>query len=243
MNAKKVDKKENISTFVDDIKTQDQLEGELGSGVEKPPKLPEEPILHTIKLDLSGEMDVANLTKVIIDKLDIDQANKSMDRYDDYQGIAKKIWRIKESVKDDFEIYMRKGTKEKGKWKWERNDEGRIQYEKKRFYYEPVTRQEKEEHIKLLKEKESANMDLIIETQKINKLIRNMNTDEQEKYLRKKEWLEISDKFGNAHYQYYAQLFQSYFGAFDEDIERINFDDIINYVEIALYKEGIRSPQ
>ncbi|WP_411753298.1 hypothetical protein [Serratia sp. (in: enterobacteria)] len=242
MDAKKVDKKETISTFVDDIKTQDQLTTELGPGVEKQPKLPEEPVLQTIKLDLSGALDVADLTKVIIDKLDIDQANKSMDRYDDYQGIAKKIWRIKESASDDFEISLRKGIKDKGKWKWER-DKGRLQYEKKRFYYEPVTRQEKEEHIKLLKEKESANMDLIIETQKINKLIRNMNTDEQEKYLKKKEWLEISDKFGNAHYKYYSNLFQSYYGATDEDIERINFDDIINYVEIALYKEGIRSPQ
>lgn len=242
MEAKVVKKNDKISTFVDDIKTQDELEKELGPGVEKVPKQGTEPELHTIRLDLSGELDVANLTKVIIDKLDVDEANKSMDRYDDYQGIAKKIWRIKESANDEFKIKLRVGNKEKGKWKWIR-EKGQIQYERQTFYYQPVTRQEKEEHMKLLREKESANMDLIIETQKINRLIRSMDATEQEKYLKKKEWLDISDKYAKAHYAYYSTLFQAYYGATDEDIERINFDDIINYVEIALYKEGIRSPQ
>lgn len=237
-------KQQKLETFKDDIKTQEQLEDELGVGVEKIPKIPEvAPEVHVIKLDLSGPKDIDAIVKEI-DKLPaIQDASAATNKYDEYQKQARKIWIIKQASEESWNIPVRKGEKKNGKWVWEKTDDGRIATEAKRFFYNPVTRSEKEDHLKLLEGKEAANYDLIVETEHINKMVRSLDTSEQEKFLKKKTWIQVTKDFGEKSHAYYYALFQSYFAASEEDLDRIAYDDIIAYSEVALYKEGIRNPQ
>lgn len=234
---------QKLETFRDDIKTQEDLENELGPGVEKVPILPKEPEIRTITLDLSGPRDVDAIIREI-DKLPAAKdASAATEKYDAYQKTANKLWVIKQAHEDSFMIKMRKGTKKGDKYIWERDEEGRIIMEKKRFFYTPVTRQEKEEHLKLMEEKESANYDLILETENINRIAKSQDTAEQEKFLEKKTWISVSKTYAEKLHKYYYGLFEAYYGASEEDMDKITFDDIMGYVDVALYKEGVRNPQ
>lgn len=236
-------KPQKLETFKDDIKTQEQLEDELGSGVEKIPKLPEKPEIKTIKLDLSGPRDIDAIVKEIDTLPDSALANKATEKFDSWQKTANKVWVIKQSEEDSFLINCRVGKKENGKWKWEITPDGRIKTEKKRFFYTPVTKSEKEVHLQLMQEKESANYDLIVEVEKINKVAKDPNVDAAAKYLEKKSWIDVSTEYGNKMHKYYYGLFQTYYNVPDEDMDRISLDDMMAYVDVALYKEGVRSPQ
>ena len=236
-------KPQKLESFRDDLKTQEQLEDELGVGVEKVPKLPDKPDVKVITLDLSGPKDIDTIVKEI-DKLPaVKDANAATEKYDAYKKTATKIWVIKQANEDSWNIPLRVGEKKGEKYIWQRDDVGRIMTEPKRFYYNPITRQEKEEHLKLLEERESANYDLIVETEHINKIIRSLDTEEQTKFLEKKTWIRVSKTFAEKSHLYYYGLFRDYFGATEDDINRISYDDIIAYVDVALYKEGVKNPQ
>lgn len=243
-DGNKQKKQQKLETFQDDIKTQESLEKELGQGVEKVPTIPTKPDIRTITLDLTGPRDVDAIVREI-DKLPAAKdASAATEKYDAYQKTANKLWVIKQSHEDSFLIKMRKGIKDKaGKYVWERDKDGKILLEKKRFFYTPVTRQEKEDHLRLLEEKESANYDLIVETENINKIAKSQDTAEQEKFLERKTWITVSKIYAEKMHAYYYGLFESYYGATEEDMDRITFDDITGYVDVALYKEGVRNPQ
>jgi hypothetical protein len=232
-------------TFIEDGKSQQQLEEELGPGVEKKPILPEKPKLEQAKLDFGK--DVFDVNKIIdeISKLPASKdATIQTTKYDEYQVVARKIWVIKQSEKDSIMLRMREiESKEGNRYIWKRDEEGKIAFTTKRFYYTPVTVQEKQEIFKLDSARRSLEYDVALEGQKLRNLGDKYADDPDAEILKKKAWVEISHNFFAAVQEYNLTAFRAYYGGTDEEIDRLFFEDIVNAVDVALYKEGVRSPQ
>ncbi|GEM_PF-7043375 len=237
-------------TFVDDGKSQAQLEEELGVGVEKTPILPQKPKLEKVNLDLTGAVDIASIISEIAKLPDPKRAEESTKKHDEYEKVAKRIWVIKMADKDFFTINLHKVKNKHDdgrvlKFEWERDDKGRIVNEPKTFYYNGMTIQEKDEYFRLISERESISYDLSRTGDLIKRLAAkdpDTLTDSDKEQLDKKFWVEIAMKYNKANQEFYISTFKAYFGATDEDIERMDFNDIIYYGEIGEYKEGIKSP-
>jgi hypothetical protein len=236
-------------TFIEDGKSQEQLEEELGVGVEKTPSLPPKPKLEKVNLDLTSALDIKTIVDEITKLPDSDKASAATKKYNEYEGVAKKIWIIKQSDKEVFDIRMRvkdeEASKTRGKTVWKRGVDGKIEIKTKKFYYTPTTRQETDELFKLLSERQSITYEIQLESERITKLSNKKEdlTDAENESIDKKKWLELSHKFFVTNQNYYIYAFQAYFGATDEEIDALLFDDIMNYAEVAMYKEGVRSPQ
>jgi hypothetical protein len=132
-----------------------------------------------------------------------------------------------------------------GKIKYKRDEDGRIKLTTKRFYYVPNTRREADEIFKLLTERQSITYEIQLESERVTRLGKKEGelTDAEKESIDKKKWLELSKQFYLTNQNYYIAAFQAYFGATDTEIDAILFDDIMNYAEVAMYKEGVRSPQ
>ncbi len=236
-------------TFIDDGKSQKDLEEELGVGVEKSPVLPAKPKLEKVNLDLTSALDIKSIVDEITKLPDSEKASAATKKYNDYEAVAKKIWVIKQSDKEVFDIRMRvkdeEASKTRGKTIWKRDKEGKIEVKTKKFYYTPTTRQETDELFKLLSERQSVTYEIQLESERVTKLSDKKEelTEQEKDSIDKRKWTELSKKFFLTNQQYYIYAFQAYFGATDEEIDALLFDDIMNYAEVAMYKEGVRSPQ
>lgn len=236
-------------TFVDDGKSQKDLEEELGVGVEKTPPLPPKPKLEKVNLDLTSALDIKSIVDEITKLPDSEKASAATKKYNEYEAVAKKIWVIKQSDRETFEIRMRvkdeEASAKRNKTIWKRDKDGRIEIKTKKFYYTPTTRQETDELFKLLSERQSVTYEIQLESERITKLSEKKEdlTDAEKESIDKRKWTELSRKFFLTNQQYYIYAFQAYFGATDEEIDALLFDDIMNYSEVAMYKEGVRSPQ
>jgi hypothetical protein len=236
-------------TFIDDGKSQKDLEEELGVGVEKSPVLPAKPKLEKVNLDLTSALDIKSIVDEITKLPDSEKASAATKKYNDYEAVAKKIWVIKQSDKEVFDIRMRvkdeEASKTRGKTIWKRDKEGKIEVKTKKFYYTPTPRQETDELFKLLSERQSVTYEIQLESERVTKLSDKKEelTEQEKDSIDKRKWTELSKKFFLTNQQYYIYAFQAYFGATDEEIDALLFDDIMNYAEVAMYKEGVRSPQ
>lgn len=228
-------------TFLED---QEKLEEKFGVGVEAVPKLPPEPKLEVTQLNMQNINSVDSIVKELSKLPEIKTATEQTRKYDNYQAVAKRIWIIKQAENESFELNMRVVDKVVGDRKiWKRDKEGRPVFTKKRFYYTPITMQEKEELFKLLRDKQSADYDVTIEGQKLSKLAEKLESEPDNIEFTKKGWIETSYRFFIANQTYTIESFKAYSGATDEDVELLNFDDMSNFVEISMYKEGVKSPQ
>jgi hypothetical protein len=236
-------------TFIEDGKSQAQLEEELGVGVEKPPKLPARPKLEKVNLDLTSALDIKSIVDEITKLPDSAKASAATKKYNEYEEVAKKIWTIKQADNESFNIRMRvldeEKSKARGKTIWKRDKDGKIEVTTKKFYYTPLTRQEADETFKLLQERQSISYEIQLESDRIIKLSKKEVdlTEDEKQSIDKKKWLDWSARYFIANQNYYIATFQGYFGAADEEIDAILFDDIMNYSEVAMYKEGVKSPQ
>ena len=198
-------------TFIEDGKSQEQLEEELGSGVEKKPVLPVKPQIEQAKLDFGK--DVFDVNKIVdeISKLPASKdATTQTTKYDEYQVVAKKIWIIKQSEKDYMELRMREiESKEGNRYVWKRGGDGKIAFTTKKFYYTPVTVQEKQEIFKLDSARRSLEYDVALEGQKLRNLGDKYTDNPDAEILKKKEWVEISHKFFTAIQEYYLTAFRA----------------------------------
>lgn len=231
-------------TFLDDKKSQKQLEEELGMGVEKTPDLPQRPDLQLPKVDLSKAFDVNALVDELKKIPDIKESNAQIDKHEDYLNLAKKIWTIRQSDFDSFKIKLKAGEKDTttGKWKWARKD-GQQQYEEKTFYYTPISIQEKDETFKLLVKRQDASQDVTLISIRVKKFADNKDETGAEKFLEDNDMNDIQNRFYIANQEYYLACFKAYFGADDDDIARTSFEDIVDYVDVCIRKEGVKSPQ
>ena len=230
-----------------DGKNQEDLENELGVGVEKTPPTPEKPDIILERKDMFGVLDMRTMVDELSKLPDIDEVQKDMDKYDAYEGQVRKLWVIKQSDNDNWKIRMRaiqSEDKNSGRITWKINN-GKYVTEEKTFHYNPITVQDKEDHYRLLNDRESARQDLLLEAAKLKNMAAKLkvNEEEFEDYRLKKPWIEKTRMFQLATQNYYTELFKAYFAATDEDVKRILFDDIMNYVDVALYKEGVKSPK
>lgn len=227
-------------------KSQEELEKELGEGVEKIPPTPTKPDVILERKDFFGVLDMRTMVDELSKLPEIDEVKKDMDKYDEYEGQVRKLWVIKQSDSDSWKIRMRvieKREKESGRIKW-KVDKGKYAIEEKVFYYNPITVQDKEDHYKLLNERESARQDLLLEVAKLRNMAADKSTAEEfEDYRTKRPWMLKTHNFQMATQNYYLELFKAYFAASDDDVDRILFDDIMNYVDVALYKEQVKSPK
>jgi hypothetical protein len=236
-------------TFIEDGKSQEQLEEELGVGVEKAPPLPPKPKLEKVNLDLTSALDIKSIVDEITKLPDSDKASAATKKYNDYEAVAKKIWVIKQSDRESFDIRMRikdeEASKSRGKTVWKRDKDGKIEIKTKKFYYTPTTRQETDELFKLLSERQSITYEIQLESERITNLSDKKGelTEEEKQTIDKKKWIALSHDFFLTNQNYYLYAFQAYFGATDEELDSLLFDDIMNYAEVAMYKEGVRSPQ
>jgi len=236
-------------TFIEDGKSQAQLEEELGIGVEKSPILPPKPKLEKVNLDLTSALDIKGIVEEITKLPDSDKASEATKKYNEYEAVAKKIWTIKQADKEVFDIRMRvkdeEQSKTRGKTIWKRDKDGKIEIKTKRFYYTPTTRQETDELFKLLTERQAITYEIQLEAERITKLSEKKEelTVDEKASIDKRQWLELSRKFFVANQNYYIYAFQAYFGADEEILNALLFDDIMNYAEVAMYKEGVKSPQ
>jgi hypothetical protein len=237
-------------TFVDDKKTQEQMEEELGVGVEKLPQLPKKPKLTKVNLSLTQANDVKDFMEQIADLPDPKSATDSVNKYDEYERAARRMWVIKQSEKPSFDVQMRILLEKKkvGDYDlhiWERQD-GKLKTETKRFYYSGATIQEKDLIFNLIAQRESSSYDLNRFGDKLKEIAKiddDKLTEEQRSMLDKKEWLRLAQVFNLANQTYYITKFKIYYGATDDEIDRIEFSDIVNGVEIGEYIEGVKSPQ
>jgi hypothetical protein len=231
-------------TFIEDSKTQEQLEAELGKGVEKTPTIGEKPEVTLAELDLSGAFSAGDVINQLEKLPDIKVAEKQMDKRDEYLALAKRIWVIKQAEKDSFVIKCKKGTKDStGKWKWERDEQRRPLYEDVTFYYTPISLQEKDAIFRMQIKKQDASNKVTLIGIKLRKMADTKDDTAAEDYITNSKIDEISDNFYLANQKYYVEAFKSYYGASDDDIARISFEDITDYSDVAMKKEGVRSPQ
>ena len=231
--------------LVQDGKSQAELEKELGEGVEKVPPDPIKPDVVLEKRDFFGVLDMRTMVDELSKLPDIDEVEKDMDKYDAYEGQVRKLWVIKQSDSDSWNIRMRVIVKEddNGRINW-KVENGKYLVEEKKFFYNPITVQDKEDHYKLLNERESARQDLLMEIAKMkNMASKTITPNDFDDYRAKRPWMEKTTLFQSATQNYYLELFKAYFAATDDDVKRIIFDDIMNYVDVALYKEQVKSPK
>jgi hypothetical protein len=235
-------------TFIEDGKSQQQLEEELGVGVEKSPKLPVRPKLEKVNLDLTSALDIKSIVDEITKLPESDAASNATKKYNEYEAVAKKIWIIKQADNESFNIRMRvldeEKSKARGKKIWKRDKDGKIQVTTKKFFYTPTTRQETDELFKLLQERQSISYSIQLESERITKISEKKEdlTEQEKESIDKKKWLDFSRQFFIANQNYYIYAFQAYFGADDDELDALLFDDIMNYSEVAMYKEGVKSP-
>jgi hypothetical protein len=221
-------------TFLEDQEKK-QLEKELGPGVEKEPTLGERPKLESAVsgLNLSSAMDVNSIIKQLEALPDISEAGKEFDKFDAHQNLAKRIWTIRQAEKDEFEIQI--GTK--------RDVEGRPTPITRVFYYSPISLQQKDKLMQLEIERNFANKQLTLTSIKARQFDKTKDDAGAIKYLEEIDSKKISEDFYNANRKYYISAFKMYYGAEDKDMMDMAMEDIIDYSEVALKKEGVRSPQ
>jgi hypothetical protein len=231
-------------TFLDDKKSQKQLEDELGKGVEKEPELTPKPDLELPKVDLSGAFDVNAIIEELKKVPDIIEAEKQIDKHTDYLTLAKKIWTIRQAEHDSFKIKLKVGVKDQttGKWKWTRK-EGQQVYEEKTFYYSPISIQEKDEMFRLLVKRQDASNEVTLLGIKVRKIASDKNETGAEEFMKSADFDKIQNMFYKANQDYYVECFKIYFGPEEDDLARISFEDITDYSDVALRKEGVKSPQ
>lgn len=237
-------------------KEQEDLSEELGPGVEAEPIEVESVDLDNIPdLDLSSADDVRQIFDELQQLPSIKEVGDQLKKHDAYQLYARKIWKIKQSEKEVFDIKCRviekteniqRGdvTIKKHTWKRDKKDGG-ILIQKIKFRYSSVTIQEKDEFLWLEAEKQDAHFAVIEEGARVDKIIQNTTADSHgyEDYSKNKTWQDKYMKWQHAVQEYWISIFKSYYGATDQQIETILFDDIVNYAEVALYKGGVKSPK
>jgi len=243
-----------------DAKTEDELIDELGQGVEPEPKEPDKPDLDSIpNLDLSSADDVRDIFDALKLLPSIKEVGDQLTKHDAYQVYARKIWKIKQSEREVFDIKMRvverieEHQRSDGvtiqKMIWKRDNDGQIMTTTKKFKYVSATIQEKDEFIFLEGEKQDTHFALIEEGARVDRIIANTRIhpdteeDSYSKYASNRTWQNKHARWQKAVQDYWVAVFKAYFGATDEDIKSIVFDDIINYSEVALYKGGVKSPK
>lgn len=251
--------KEKLQKFRDketQDKQQEGLEDELGAGVEAEPVEVEKVDLDSLpELDLSSADDV----KHIFDELEAlpsaKEAGDILKKHDAYQVYAKKIWKMKQAERESFKIRTRviERTEEKQrgdvtirKHIWKRDPKtGKIQIKTKEFYYTPITLQERDEFLFLEGDRQDAHFAVIEEGARIDKIIASATPEasKYEDYSKNRTWQDKYMKWQHAVQNYWIAVFQAYYGATDEEVETILFDDIVNYSEVALYKGGVKSPK
>lgn len=237
--------KKNRET-IQEGKTQEELQKDLGEGVEKVPPEPIKPDVVLERKDFFGVLDMRTMVDELSRLPDVDAVQKDMEKYDAYEGQVRKLWLIKQSDSDSWKIRMRvieSKDKNSGRIKYKILN-GKFVTEEKTFYYNPITVQDKEDHYKLLNERESARQDLLLEVAKLKNMAAAKSTPEDfDEYRTQRPWMEKTNLFQQATQNYYIELFKAYFAADDDDVDRILFDDIMNYVDVALYKEQVKSPK
>lgn len=221
---------------------QEKLEDELGPGVENPPKIPPAPELEIPKTTLTEVFDVKSIVDEIVRLPDTKKVDESIDKYTKHHAAARKVWIIKQAENVEFVCRMRVGDKDGERWIWKRDKDGKVMTENKRFFYTPLSIQEKGILFKKRKDKQSAEYDVALEGQKLTKLAKRSEEFPEDEVFTKKAWVDISEKFFIANQEYYLESFRSYFGATEDDIARLFFDDIVNYVDVAEHIEGVKSP-
>jgi hypothetical protein len=228
---------------------------ELGEGVEPIPVEPEKPEFESLPVlefgDAKDVQTIVNQIRNLPEAQDVDNQLKKIDAYEEY---AKKIWRMKRSEDESFAITMRTieridkkkiGDAIQEKMIWKRDANGKIVTSTKTFYYTGITMQERDELTFLESAMQDAHFNVIDEGVRINKMTRDPNTTDEQfrKYQSDKIWQQKKVTWEKSIQDYYIAVFKAYYGATDEDIKHIIFDDIINYSEIALYKGGVKSPK
>jgi hypothetical protein len=234
---------------------EEELAEELGSGVEPEPKEVVKPDVENFaNLDFSDANSIKAIVEQVRNLPKEDDVTEQLKKIDAYEAYAKKIWQMKKSEQEIFDLEMR--TVEKVEKKkvgdaiierliWKRDDKGKILTKTKKFYYTGVTLQEKDQLALLQSEMQVAHFAVIEEGARINKMVRDVTAtdDSFQKYVSDKTWQGKKMYWEKTIQDYYIAVFQAYFGASDEDIRSIIFDDIVNYAEVALYIGGVKSPK
>lgn len=251
--------KEKLQSFRDKVnesKTEEQLAQELGPGVEQDPLEVDAVDLESLpSLDLSSADEVREIFDELEKLPSIKEAGDLLKKHDAYNLYARKIWKMKQSERESFPIRTRvvekiekvqRGDVTIEKIIWKRDPKTRqILTRPKTFWYSPVTIQEKDEFIFLEGEKQSAHFAVIEEGAKIDKIIAEAGPTSKgyADYAKDKTWEYKYQRYQQTIQEYWIAIFKAYFGATDEDIKTLVFDDIVNYSEVALYKGGVKSPK
>lgn len=229
-----------MSTFLDDGKSpseileQKRLEEELGAGVEKEPTLGKKPNLEMAELDLSGAFDVDSIIKQIEKLPEKADAEKKLDKYDSYRELAKRVWLAKQSENSQFDIKLKIGRDEKGKPK----------FEERTFYYVPISLQEKDMLFKLQNDKAEASNKMTVIGLRIRQFDKEKSSEQQAiAFLENTEIRKLTEDFYEKNQKYYTTGFKLYYGVSDEILKNMNMEDIVDYTDVAVRKEGVRSPQ
>lgn len=236
--------------------TNEELEKELGDGVEKDPVEVQKPVIDIPLIDLTGAEDVRHIIDELKQLPTIKDVTDQLNKIDAYETYAKKIWVVKKSEQEVFDVPTRIVEKIEKKKRgdaiieriiWKKDPEtGFIKTQKKKFQYNSVPIQDKDEIMFLESERDARHFELIDEGSKINRMIKNQGVDQDEsyaKYAQDKTWEGKMLRWQKALQDYWVEIFKLYFNASDEDIRSIGFDDIVNYGEVALYKAGVKSPK
>lgn len=205
--------------------------------IDEMPNVPEQPDIGKVnpKKKIPNSMDDLKSVITSIKDTNLEEITDTLKRNVDFETAARDLWIVKESEKPYFDIKMKILIDKKAKIpRYKRDEDGRIVYDKKRFYYDGVGIPEKDVHAALLAEREYAKFEL---TQTAIKLKTNPGPEIKMKFI------EQTQEIYRAVQKYNVQVFKDYFGATDEEIRLMNIDDIINYNDVAVYIEGSKHPQ
>ena len=206
--------------------------------IDEMPQVTEKPDVKKIEAKRKSVPDSMSELRGIMNSINdtnVQDINDTLQKNADFEASARQLWVVKESEKLSFTIKMKVPVDARAKTKkWKRENNGKPVYENKEFHYGGLTITEKDIHTSLLMEREMAKFELAQMTMKLK-------TDPTAE--NKFKFMEQSHKIYQKVQKYNTTVFKDYFGATDDDIERMNLDDIINYNDVAVYIEGTRHPQ
>lgn len=197
------------------------------------PEVPEKPEVGKVKPKRKIPDSMKDLNDIMnsISDTNVEEINETLQKNELFEKAARDLWIVKMSEKPSFEIKMKVLDKNKNP---KRDEEGKPVTTTKKFYYSGATIIQKDTHATLLMEREYAKFEL-------SQLTMTLRTDQSAET--KLKWMEGTQKIYKTMQNYNVRVFKDYFGATDDDVSRINLDDIINYNDVAVYIEGSRHPQ
>ncbi|HJX79136.1 hypothetical protein [Glutamicibacter sp.] len=231
------------------------IEEELGPGVEIEPVEPEKVDLESFPtLDFADARSIKTIVEQIKNLPKLEDVNEQLKKIDTYEQYAKKVWIMKRAEDESFDIPVRIvekvekrqiGDAVQERLIWKRDKEGKIVSKPKTFHYASLPMQDRDELMFLESAMQDAHFAVIEEGVRINRMTNDPTTTEQmfQKYAQDKVWQSKKVRWEKSIQDYYSAVFKAYFGASDDDIRSIGFDDVINYSDIALYKGGVKSPK